>query len=151
MMNANPSTEAFAPLQVEAAVFDDEKRGEIVLRFSRDLTDAEVERLASLPPATELAEKLAEALRTAMLSEVVARLCRTYVLAGIAFPEGAEVTKWLRAYIDGEPGCGPLGAPMPWPDPLPQTAAMLRKWGFARSPNGWVVRAPAVALPGVPK
>lgn len=113
-----------------------------LITFNRSPTEAELDAMERLPPSPQIAADLGDMVRRAMTMEIVARLCRVYVIGGVAFPEGPEVTKWLRGYIDGKDGAGPLGAPMPWPDLLPATATMLRGWGFARSPNGWVMRAP---------
>ncbi len=119
----------------------------LVLQFNRSPTNDEVASIASLPPSPQIALQLGEMVRRAMTSEIIARLCRVYVLSGVLRSEGPEVTKWMRRYIDGDKDLGPLGAPMPWPDGLLETATMLREWGFERSPNGYVARAGTHATP----
>lgn len=128
-------------LRIVSVSESDDVDNALVIEFNRPLTNGEVARIASLPPATKIADDLGDMVKRAMTFEIVARLCRAYVLSPVMRSEGPEVTKWLRRYIDGDENLGPLGAPLPWPDGLLETATMLREWGFERSPHGWVARA----------
>lgn len=119
----------------------------VTVGFNRPPTDDELDRMRQLPPSPRIADDLSEMIRRTMTFEIVARLCRAYVLSGVLRSEGPEVTKWLRRYIDGDKDLGPLGAPMPWPEGLLETSAMLREWGFERSPNGWIARAGTYGTP----
>lgn len=137
-------TKVEPPLKINAATRIGPLAGggqTVAFDFNRPPTDAELDQLCSLPPATKIARDLADMVKRAMTFEIVARLCREYVLSGVMRSEGPEVTKWLLRYIDGDGDLGPLGAPLPWPDGLLETGAMLQSWGFERSPNGWVARA----------
>lgn len=119
----------------------------VVVQFNRYPTSSEIAAIAALPPSPKIAADLGEMVRRAMCFEIVVRLCRAYVLSPVLQSEGPRVIKFLRDYIDGREGIGPLGAPLPWPELLPETSAMLREWGFERSPNGWVARAGTYGAP----
>lgn len=136
-----PVAPVLVPLRIVGAARDPENDKALALYFNRPPTDDELRAIHSLPPSPKIAKDLGDMIKRTMTMEIVARLCRVYVLSGVLRSEGPEVTKWLRRYIDGDKDLGPLGAPLPWPDALLETAAMLREWGFERSPNGWVARA----------
>lgn len=141
-----PQPPALAPLRLVGMVHGPENK-RLQLVFNRDLTPAEAEQFASLPPAPKIAADLGEQVRRAMLTEIVARMCRVYVLSGLALPDGPKVVAWLKSYVDGKDGHGPIGGPMAWPQFLPQAQRLLTEWGFERSPNGWVVRAGTAKVP----
>lgn len=144
-MNGTPA--APPPLRIRGVGRVQENPNSLEFVFDRPPTDDEIRRFHDLPPSPQIARDLGDMIRRAMTYEIVARLCRAYVLSGVMRSEGPEVTKWLRRYIDGDKDLGPLGAPLPWPDGLLETASMLREWGFERSPNGWVARAGTHAKP----
>jgi hypothetical protein len=135
-----------APLRLVEMVHGPENE-RLQFLFDRPVTPTEAEQFASLPPAPRIAAELGEQVRRAMLAEIVARMCRVYVLAAIALPDGPKVVAWLKDYIDGKDGHGPIGGPMAWPQFLPSAQRLLTEWGFERSPNGWVVRAGTTKAP----
>ena len=139
-MNGTKIAEPVVPLRV-VAVDRWTKREEVRITFNRSPSDGEIEQMRSLPPSPRVAQDLGDMVKRAMTFEIVVRLCRAYILSPVLRSEGPEVVKFLRNYIDGAEGIGPLGAPLPWPDAMLETAVMLREWGFERSPNGWVARA----------
>lgn len=88
------------------------------------------------PPArTILTDAQTFAERT-ILAELVVRLFRFYVLGSIVLPDTPAAMDWLKCYIDGVGGQGPLGAgPLRWPRMVPSACNLLDKWGFEPTPS----------------
>lgn len=106
-----------------------------VVAFSRPVTPEEEAAMRVLPCSPGLADDLDILLDRAQLLEIAVRLWRHFEAGGIITSETATFKIWLRDWVDGR-NHGPLGCAMLWPTGMPQTAALLREWGFGPASDG---------------
>lgn len=89
-----------------------------------------------VPPCRKvLADAQTFAERT-ILAELVVRLFRFYIMGSIVLPDTPAAMDWIKSFVDGTNGQGPLGAgPMLWPAMVPSAANLLDRWGFEPTPS----------------
>lgn len=88
------------------------------------------------PRATKIMADAQTFAERTILAELVVRLFRFYVLGSIVLPETPAAMDWLKSYVDGANGQGPLGAgPLLWPRFIPSANNLLRRWGFEPTPS----------------
>lgn len=81
----------------------------------------------------------------AMRMELVLRVIRHVAMGGIALPGSGATCDWLRDWIDGLRDTagsliqGPVGGPLLWPSSVPLATDILVRYGFTRSPEGYVI------------
>lgn len=89
-----------------------------------------------VPPARRLYTDAQTFAERTILAELVARLFRFYVLGSIILPDTPAAMDWLKSFLDGTNGQGPLGAgPMLWPRMIPSAVNVLTKLGFEPTPS----------------
>lgn len=120
------------PLQIKTA--EQEFDGELHMVFNRPLTEDEVEAYRQLPPTPQMFADVRSYAERLVLTELVCRLFRFYILGGVVTPDTPLVMDWLKSYMDGT-GHGPLGHPLRWPRMCPSAISILQRWGYEPTPG----------------
>lgn len=111
----------------------------VVPGVAADVADALISAglvVEGAPPARKILTDAQTFAERTILAELTVRLFRFYIMGSLVLPDTPAAMDWLRSFVDGTNGQGPLGAgPMLWPVMIPSAASLLTRWGFEPTPS----------------